>query len=121
MNTGLGRLNGIVLVVDRASRTREVINSIRFDIERKGHVVPHHLEPRVRHQVADIIFAARVKIVHANDIVAALKKSFAEERAKKSSPSGYDCTPPHSRLQTSLPRLSLDAFAAGGISRPIVH
>jgi hypothetical protein len=63
MDAGLGGLDGIELVVNRRSRTRQIVNFVDFDIQGKGNVVPQELKARITYQVRDILFGARVKVV----------------------------------------------------------
>ena len=47
MDTRLGRLDWVVLVVDRRCWTREVIDFVDLDIKRKGDVVPNDFKVSV--------------------------------------------------------------------------
>ena len=47
VNGSLGRLNRIVLVMDRRCRAGEIIDLVNLDEERKGHVVADQLEARI--------------------------------------------------------------------------
>jgi hypothetical protein len=61
----LRRLHGIALVVDGRCRTREIVDFIDLDVERKGHIVPDQLEALVPDQILDIAPCACEKIIHA--------------------------------------------------------
>ena len=51
MHAGLGRLHGIVLVVDRRGGAGKIVDLVDIDVERKRHVVAHQLEVRMVDQV----------------------------------------------------------------------
>ena len=70
MHGRLGRLHGIMLVMDRGGGAGEVVDFVDFDVERKGDVVPNELEARVRVQVFNIAFCASEEIIDAYHVVA---------------------------------------------------
>jgi hypothetical protein len=44
MNAGFGRLDWVMLVVDRTRRTRQVVDLVNLEIEWKRHVVTQELK-----------------------------------------------------------------------------
>ena len=62
MDRRLGRLDGIVLVMDRRGGTGEVVDFVDFDEQREGDVVAHQLEFRVGEEVRDIGLVAGEEI-----------------------------------------------------------
>jgi hypothetical protein len=89
MNTRLGRLDRVKLVVDGARRAGEVVNLIRFYVQRKRYVVPEELEALVTNQVFDIAPCSREKIIDADDLATFCKQPFTQVRAEKSGPTGH--------------------------------
>ena len=61
----LRRLHRIVLVMDRRSGAREVVDLVDFHVERKGHVMTHQLEVRAVEQMRDVVLRAGVEVVDA--------------------------------------------------------
>ena len=51
MHAGLGRLHGIVLIVDGRGRTSQIVDLVDLDIERESHIVTHQLEARIADQM----------------------------------------------------------------------
>src|SRR5262249_6417108 len=83
VHAGLGRLHRIVLVMDRGSRTGQIVDLIHLHIERECHVVAHELKVGLAEQMLDIALAAGEEVVHTNDLVAGLQKPIAQVGAKK--------------------------------------
>jgi hypothetical protein len=94
MNIHLGRLNRIVLVMDRGRGTGEVIDLVHLDKERKGDIMAEKLKVRVPHQVDDISLRPRIEIVDAEDIAAVTKKILvlAEMGPQESGSAGHQNT-----------------------------
>ena len=44
VNAGLGRLDGVMLVMNWRGRTGEIVDLVNFHVERKGHIVPLELK-----------------------------------------------------------------------------
>ena len=88
MYTGLGCLDGIVLIVHRRGWAGQIVDFVHFYIERKSHVVAHDLEARIVHQMGDIVFDAREVIVHAYHVIAVAQQPFAQVGANKSGTAG---------------------------------
>ena len=55
------------MVVNRRSRTREIVDLIDLDIERKGDVVPNQLEMRMSDQVLNVTPGSGEEIVQAEN------------------------------------------------------
>jgi hypothetical protein len=88
VHAGLGRLHRIALIVDARGRTGEVIDLVDFEIDREGHVVADQFEALVVEQVLDVDPRARIKIVQADDLGAAVQQPLAQMRAKKAGAAG---------------------------------
>ncbi len=69
MHAGLGRLHGVMLVVNGRGGTGEIVDLVDLDIERKRHVVPHQFKARMADQVLDVAFGAGEEVVDADHIV----------------------------------------------------
>ena len=89
MDRRLGRLDGIVLVMDRRGGAGEVVDFVDFDEQREGDVVAHQLEFRVGEEVRDIGLVAGEEIVGANDFMAVVQQSLAQMRAEETGASGH--------------------------------
>ena len=63
MYAGFGCLHRVVLVVDRASRTGQVVDLINLDIKRKSHIVTDQLKIAVVQQVCNILLRAGKKVI----------------------------------------------------------
>jgi len=63
MDAGFGGLNGIVLVMDWAGRTCQVVYLINFDIKRESDVMAYKLKIGIANQVCNITFATCKKVV----------------------------------------------------------
>ena len=88
MQTGLGGLHRIVLVMNGRCRARQVVDLIHFDIEREGHIVAHQLEVRVIEQMGDVVLDAGEEIVKADDVVTVVQQALAEMRAEEAGAAG---------------------------------
>src|SRR5580658_9785901 len=69
-NAGLGGLDRVELVMHRRRGTRQVIDGVHFDIERKRDVVPEDLEAAIAEQVLYIPARPCEKIVDTENFVA---------------------------------------------------
>ena len=88
MYTGLGCLDGIVLIVHRRGWAGQIVDFVHLYIERKSHVVAHDLETRIVHQMGDIVFDAREVIVHAQHVIAVVQQPFTQMGTDKSGTAG---------------------------------
>ena len=79
MDAGLGRLDGVELVVDGAGRARHVVDLVDLDIEREADIMAHQLEARVAEQVRDIGAGSGEEVVRAQHVGASLEQALAEE------------------------------------------
>jgi hypothetical protein len=57
------------LIVNGTRWTREIVDTVDFDVEREGNVVPQQLEERVVEQMHDVALLARVHVVGAEDVM----------------------------------------------------
>ena len=80
MHAGLGRLNRVVLVMHGRGRTGEIVDFVDLDIERKGHVVAHELEPWVAVQVVDVALRAGEQVVEADHLVPLIQQAVDQVR-----------------------------------------
>ena len=94
MDIDFGRLDRIVLVMDRRGGTGEIVNFIHLDVEGKGDVVAEEFKIRVPHQMNDVFLCSRVEIIHAKDIIALFYETFAEMGTEKTGASGDQDTNP---------------------------
>jgi len=83
MNRRLRGLYGVALVVNRASRTRKVVDLIDLNVERESDVVSDHLKTRVVQQMFYVALSRRIVIVHAENIVATIQQALAEVRTNE--------------------------------------
>jgi hypothetical protein len=81
MNVHLGGLNGVVLIVNRRRRTRQIVDLIDLHIKRKGNVVAKEFKIGIPHQMGDISLGPRIEIVDAKDIVAIFEETVAKTGA----------------------------------------
>ena len=116
MHAGLGRLHGIVLIVDRRGRAGEIVDLVDLDIERKRHVVAHQLEARMADQMLDVALAAGEEIVDANDVVAVGNQAIAQVRAEKAGTAGDQ-----HRLATQPRYAHLSAVSVGHVRPELPH
>jgi hypothetical protein len=80
---GLGGLHGIVLVMNRARRTSEVVDAVDLNIKGEGYVVAHQLEIWMAQQVRNVAFGSRKKIVNAKHVVAPREQTITEVGAEE--------------------------------------
>ena len=88
VHAGLGRLDRIVLVMDRGGRAGEVEDRVHFDKQRETHVMAHEFEPRMLRQVIDIALVPSEQIVDAQNLVPAREQAVNQVRAKEARASG---------------------------------
>ena len=90
MDAGLGRLHRIVLIMDRGGRTSQIVDLIRLDIERKGHIVADQIEAVVIDHAIDVAACAGEIVIDADDIGAVFKQTLAKMRAEKSGAASHN-------------------------------
>ena len=90
-NAGLHRLDGVVLVVDRAGRAGEVVDFVELSPERLRHIVQHEREPLVVQQLKDVVLGACKEIVEGRDLVAFGQKPPAKMPAQEAGAAGDQC------------------------------
>ena len=69
VHAGLGRLDGVVLVVHGARRAGQVVDAIDLDIEGEGDVMSHQFKVWLAEQVIHVALSAREVVVDAEDIL----------------------------------------------------
>lgn len=69
MDTGLGSLYRVKLVMDGRCRTGQVVNLVHLHIEGIGNVMTHELEVMVVEQRHDIVPCSGEKVVYTEDVV----------------------------------------------------
>lgn len=88
VHAGLGRGDGVVLVMDRRGRAGEVVDLVDLDIERKGHVMAHELEPGMVVQVLDVALGAGKEVVGADHLMPLFKQAVGQVRAEETGAAG---------------------------------
>jgi hypothetical protein len=93
VHTGFRRLHWVVLVVDRRSRTCEIVNLIDFHVEWEGDIVPDQFEMRMNDQVFDVPSRSSEEIVDAENDRAICQQALAQVRTEEASTAGnqYAC------------------------------
>ncbi|CAI8691167.1 hypothetical protein EMIT0111MI5_110083 [Burkholderia sp. IT-111MI5] len=89
-HTGLGGLHGIELIVDRRSRTGEVVDLVHLDVQRKGHVVAQCLEARVAEQRSHVLLGTGEIVVDAQYVVTEFDQTFAKMRTEETRAACYE-------------------------------
>src|SRR2546423_6549018 len=75
--------------MDGRRRTRQVVDLIDLDIERKSDVVPHQLEARIPEQMLDVPFGAGEEIIRAENVLPGRHKALAQMRAEEACAAGH--------------------------------
>jgi hypothetical protein len=88
-NTGLNGLDGIVLVMNRRSGTRQIVDSVGLDPDRVGDVVADQFKSGVSQQMLDVLFAPGEKIVQAKNLFLFFQQSLAQVRPDKTRTARY--------------------------------
>src|SRR5215831_10862781 len=65
VHAGLGRLHGVVLIVDWRCRASEVVNFVNLHIQGKGYVVTHQLKARVAEEMVNVALRSSEEIIDA--------------------------------------------------------
>ena len=86
VDRGLGRLDRIVLIMDRRRGAGEIVDFVDLDIERQGHVVAHELELRMAGEMRDIVLGAGEQIVDAQHVVPAAEQGSHRCEPRKPAP-----------------------------------
>ena len=84
MHTGFGRLDRIVLVVDRRCGTGQVIYFIYFNVQWKRHVMAHQFEIGFVQQISYVVLRPGKQIVHTDQVMSLLHQAPTEMGAQKS-------------------------------------
>ena len=90
MHRHFGRLNRIVLIMDRRCGAGEVKDLVHFNEKRETDVVSHEFKPGMLKQMFDVALCAREQIVDAQHVMAIGKQPVDQVRAKKTSPARYE-------------------------------
>ena len=101
VDTGLGRLNRVVLVVNRRGRAGQIIDLVDLDIERERHVMPHQFEARIAETGRDVLLGAGEIVVDAEHVVARLEQPLAQMRPQESRAAGDQDTLAHDAPERS--------------------
>ena len=88
MNTGLGSLHRVTLIMDRRGWAGEIVNLVNFNKQGMGDIVAEHVEIRVAQQMGDVVASTGVKVVNAENLMAEGNQPFAEVRADEARASG---------------------------------
>ena len=88
MDAGLGRLNRVVLVMNRRGRARHVVDLIDLDVERKRNVMPDQLEELGVHQMRDVALGPGEEVIDADDGRALPQEPLGQMGAQKSGTAG---------------------------------
>jgi hypothetical protein len=80
----LDGFDGVVLIGDRRGGAGQIINLIRFHIERMNNVVSNQFKSGMTDQMANIVFATCEKIIDADDFISTFDQSVAQVTSKKS-------------------------------------
>jgi hypothetical protein len=75
MNVSFESLNGIPLILNWASRARQVENSIDLNVERESHIMANQLKLRVIQKMSDVLFAPCVKVIGDYNFVTHFEQS----------------------------------------------
>ena len=67
-----------MLVMDRASRTSQIVNLIHFHVERKGYVVAHKLKIGLVKQMGHVVACACVKVINTEHVIPTLHQTVAK-------------------------------------------
>ena len=84
-----GSLNRVMLIMNGRCRTSQIINFIYFSRIRISDIMPHHLKMMIIHQVNDIIFRTRKKIIQAYHVMTFVYKPCTEMRAYRTGSATY--------------------------------
>src|SRR4029077_8294349 len=85
-------LNGVVEVVDRARRAREVEHPVErtLDLDEVRDIVQHELKAGMGTEVSDVAGVTGQEIVHSDDAVTLCQQSVAQVRSEKPRGPGYE-------------------------------
>src|SRR5660397_282958 len=118
MHTGLGGLHGVELVVDRGSRTGQVVYLVRFDEERESDVVTVGFEVRVVQEMGDVLLATRVVVIHAENLMVPFEQCLAEMGAEETGTAGDNYVFPNCVLHRSLPKVAAERITLCDVRLP---
>jgi len=78
VDTSLGRLYRVELVMNRQRRACEIINLVDFDIEGKADIVSNKLESGIEHETGHIRPRRCEEVIRAEDLVPAAQQSLTQ-------------------------------------------
>ena len=88
MDTGLGGLHRVELVMDGRGRTGQVVDLVHLHVEGIGNVMTHELEVMVVEQRHDIVLCPGEEVVHTEDVVTLVQQPVAEVGTQKAGAAG---------------------------------
>src|SRR5680860_1883950 len=97
-------------VVDRGSRTGQVVYLVRFDEERESDVVTVGFEVRVVQEMGDVLLATRVVVIHAENLMVPFEQCLAEMGAEETGTAGDNYVFPNCVLHRSLLELTAEGI-----------
>ena len=83
-NARFHRLDGIMLIMNRARGTGEVVNLVKLSPVRLNDIMLNKAEPARFHQIADVRFRPGEKIVYGGNLITVRQESAAEMTSEKS-------------------------------------
>jgi len=109
----LGRLHGVVLIVDRGGRAGEIEYLVHFHEQRQAHIVPHEFEPGVAGEVVDVALVAGEQVIDAQHFVPAIKQAVDEMRAQEARSTRHE--------HSAAPEVSFgQGFSPSGVVRATI-
>jgi hypothetical protein len=75
--------------MNRRCGTGEVVDFIDLDVQRKGHVVAHEFEARIRMKMFDVALGPGEKVIDAKDFMSIRQQPVDQMGAKKAGSPGY--------------------------------
>src|SRR5579863_304306 len=81
-----------MLVVDRRSRTSEIVDFVHLDVERECHVVAQKLKTGMGMKMLNVPLRAREKVVQAQYLVPVLYQAINQVGSQEARASGYENT-----------------------------
>jgi hypothetical protein len=75
--------------MNRRCRTGEVVDFIDLDVQRKGHVVAHEFEARIRMKMFDVALGSGEEVIHAKNFMSIRQQPVDQMRTEKPGSPGY--------------------------------
>jgi hypothetical protein len=89
-HAGLRRLNGVTLIVNRRSRTGEIVDLVDLHIERERHVMAKELEGLMREQLIQVRACTCQEIIDAENFISLFDQPSTEMRPYEPGPTRYE-------------------------------